>query len=171
MLPVLLHYRSRQGAPSPHSLTLVLMTAVSSRAELHRRHLQRTLQSQGVRQGSTQAFRWNFQKLLQLLMRVKSKGQQPSFALKISLDCKWWCRYFNNGWGRVQSSLWHFMRIQSQFINLVAVEVLPPYMPSQEEKQDPRVYADNVRRWGASTASSRQLLANSMSIVWPGSAD
>ena len=59
------------------------------------------------------------------------------------------------------------MRIQSQFINLVNVEVLPPYMPSQEEKQDPRLYADNVRRWGASTASSRQLFANLMTPVWP----
>lgn len=67
----------------------------------------------------------------------------------------------------MQSSLWHFMRIQSQFINLVTVEVLPPYMPSQEEKQDPRLYADNVRRWGASTASSRRFLINLLSIVWP----
>ena len=56
------------------------------------------------------------------------------------------CRYNNNGWGRVQSSLWHFMRLQTQFINLVDVEVLPPYIPSEQEKRDPRVYADNVRR-------------------------
>ena len=35
------------------------------------------------------------------------------------------CRYNNNGWGRVQSSLWHFMRLQTQFINLVDVEVPP----------------------------------------------
>ena len=55
-------------------------------------------------------------------------------------------RYFNNGWGRVQSSLWHFMRVQTQFINLVDVEILPPYMPSEQEKQSPRLYADNVRR-------------------------
>ena len=55
-------------------------------------------------------------------------------------------RYFNNGWGRVQSSLWHFMRVQTQFFNLVDVEILPPYMPSEQEKQSPRLYADNVRR-------------------------
>ncbi len=54
-------------------------------------------------------------------------------------------RFFNNGWGRVQSSLWHFMRVQTQFINLVDVEILPPYMPSELEKQSPRLYADNVR--------------------------
>ena len=56
------------------------------------------------------------------------------------------CRYNNNGWGRVQSSLWHFMRLQTQLINLVDVEVLPPYIPSEEERKDPRLYADNVRR-------------------------
>ncbi|CAL5228764.1 g11952 [Coccomyxa viridis] len=55
-------------------------------------------------------------------------------------------RYNNNGWGRVQSSLWHFMRLQTQLINLVDVEVLPPYIPSEEERKDPRLYADNVRR-------------------------
>ena len=77
---------------------------------------------------------------------VGKRGQHPGFARSIPLGHNHGCRYFNNGWGRVQSSLWHFMRIQSQFINLVDVEVLPPYMPSQEEKQDPRLYADNVRR-------------------------
>lgn len=46
----------------------------------------------------------------------------------------------------MQSSLWHFMRVQTQFINLVDVEILPPYMPSEQEKQSPRLYADNVRR-------------------------
>ena len=102
-----------------------------------------------------------------LLLGKQGRGQQPIFALKIPSFHRYGCRHFNNGWGRVQSSLWHFMRIQSQFINLVNVEVLPPYMPSQEEKQDPRLFADNVRRWGASTASSRRFLANLLSIVWP----
>lgn len=46
----------------------------------------------------------------------------------------------------MQSSLWHFMRGQTQFINLADVEVLPPYIPSAEERADPRLYAENVRR-------------------------
>jgi hypothetical protein len=55
-------------------------------------------------------------------------------------------RYFSLGWGRVQSTLWHFVRLQSQFNNYLEVEVLPVYRPSEEEKQSPRLYADNVRR-------------------------
>lgn len=32
-----------------------------------------------------------------------------------------------------------------QFVNDVEVEVLPPYMPSTEEQQDPALYAANMR--------------------------
>ncbi len=46
----------------------------------------------------------------------------------------------------MQSSFWHFLRGQTQFINLADIEVLPPYMPSAEERADPRLYAENVRR-------------------------
>ncbi|KAK9901224.1 hypothetical protein WJX75_001079 [Coccomyxa subellipsoidea] len=59
---------------------------------------------------------------------------------------KYRSKHFHQGWGRVQSSLWHFMRGQTQFINLADVEVLPPYIPSAEERADPRLYAENVRR-------------------------
>jgi hypothetical protein len=54
-------------------------------------------------------------------------------------------RYFNLGWGRVESTLWHFMRLQTQFINHCDVEILPPYLPDEKERADPRLYADNVR--------------------------
>lgn len=44
-----------------------------------------------------------------------------------------WCRrHFNLGWGRVKSTLWHFMRLQTQFMNYLDIEVLPPYMPNQK---------------------------------------
>ena len=43
-----------------------------------------------------------------------------------------WCRHFNLGWGRVKSTLWHFMRLQSQFMNHLEIEVLPPYMPNHK---------------------------------------
>ena len=41
-------------------------------------------------------------------------------------------RHFNLGWGRVKSTLWHFMRLQMQFINHLDVEVLPPYVPNHK---------------------------------------
>ncbi|EIE20186.1 hypothetical protein COCSUDRAFT_7910, partial [Coccomyxa subellipsoidea C-169] len=59
---------------------------------------------------------------------------------------KYRSKHFHQGWGRVQSSFWHFLRGQTQFINLADIEVLPPYMPSAEERADPRLYAENVRR-------------------------
>ena len=37
--------------------------------------------------------------------------------------------------------------MQAQFCNRCTVEVLPPYIPDAAEKQDPRLYADNVRRY------------------------
>eukprot|EP00884_Botryococcus_braunii_P008376 jgi/Botrbrau1/1753/Bobra.0217s0011.1 len=55
-------------------------------------------------------------------------------------------RHFHLGWGRVQSTLWHFLRLQTQFNNFLEVEVLPVYYPSEQEKANPRLYADNVRR-------------------------
>ena len=36
------------------------------------------------------------------------------------------------GWGRVASTLWHFVRLQTQIINHLDIEVLPPYVPSPE---------------------------------------
>ena len=42
------------------------------------------------------------------------------------------CRHFNVGWGRVANTLWHFVRLQTQFINHLDVEVLPAYTPSSE---------------------------------------
>ena len=34
----------------------------------------------------------------------------------------------------------------SQFYNSLAVTILPPYIPSEAERKDPNLYADNVRR-------------------------
>ena len=55
------------------------------------------------------------------------------------------CRHFDVGWGVIQNTYWHFLRIQSQFVNICHVHVLPPYTPSPAERKDPRLYADNVR--------------------------
>ena len=34
----------------------------------------------------------------------------------------------------------------SQFYNSLNVTILPPYIPSEAERKDPDLYADNVRR-------------------------
>jgi len=38
------------------------------------------------------------------------------------------------------------LRLMCQFDNQVAVEVLPPYIPSQDEQDNPAVYAANIRK-------------------------
>lgn len=75
------------------------------------------------------------------VLYINGKVQDPGNVQGIAT-----CRYFNSGWGRVQSSFWHFMRLQTQFINLVNIEILPPYISSDEERADARLYAENVRR-------------------------
>jgi hypothetical protein len=55
-------------------------------------------------------------------------------------------RHFNPRWGVEYSTPFHVWRLMSQFVNHVEVEVLPPYFPSEEEKQNPAMYAENVRR-------------------------
>lgn len=47
------------------------------------------------------------------------------------------------------SSLWqmrHLFLLLSQFVNHMEVIKLPVYYPSEEEKADPRLYANNVRK-------------------------
>ena len=41
---------------------------------------------------------------------------------------------------------WHFWRTQAQFANYCEVQVLQPYRPSEAERENPRLYADNVRK-------------------------
>lgn len=59
------------------------------------------------------------------------------------------CRHFHPGWGSV-NTLFHIWRLLSQFVNHVEIEILPPYYPSDAERRDPILYAENVRRLMAS---------------------
>lgn len=52
----------------------------------------------------------------------------------------------NPGWG-ASSPLWHVWRLMHQFNNSLSVEICPPYLPSEEERADARLYAANVRAW------------------------
>lgn len=38
------------------------------------------------------------------------------------------------------------LRLMCQFRNAVTVEALPPYVPNQAEKDDPALYAANIRQ-------------------------
>lgn len=40
----------------------------------------------------------------------------------------------------------HVILLLCQFVNYVEATWLPVYYPSQQEKDDPRLYAENVRR-------------------------
>lgn len=46
----------------------------------------------------------------------------------------------------VSACLFLQLRTMCQFGNQVSVEVLPPYIPSKQEKDDPVLYAANIRK-------------------------
>ncbi|GIL63125.1 hypothetical protein Vafri_17254 [Volvox africanus] len=51
----------------------------------------------------------------------------------------------NPAWTQVYSELWHLIRLMCQWRNDLEIFVLPPYVPSEEEKSNPKLYAANVR--------------------------
>lgn len=52
----------------------------------------------------------------------------------------------------------HFLLLLCQFVNHMEVTRLPVYVPSQEEKDDPKLYANNVRRLMAKEVLLSSLL-------------
>ncbi|XP_022769801.1 lysophospholipid acyltransferase LPEAT1-like isoform X2 [Durio zibethinus] len=56
---------------------------------------------------------------------------------------------FSPAWDSI-SGLRHVVFLLCQFVNHMEVTWLPAYYPSQEEKDDPKLYANNVRRLMAS---------------------
>lgn len=58
---------------------------------------------------------------------------------------KYDCKHFHVGWGAVHTGF-HVWRLLSQFVNRVSIEFLAPYFPSEEEKSDAVLYAENVRK-------------------------
>ncbi|KAG2482434.1 hypothetical protein HYH03_018638 [Edaphochlamys debaryana] len=51
----------------------------------------------------------------------------------------------NPAWTQVYSELWHLVRLMCQHRNELEIKILPPYVPSAEEKADPKLFANNVR--------------------------
>ena len=54
-------------------------------------------------------------------------------------------RRWNMSWETIRFRT-HIFRTMTQFINKVSITELPVYVPSDEEKMDPRLYARNVQR-------------------------
>ncbi|XP_020171344.1 lysophospholipid acyltransferase LPEAT1 isoform X2 [Aegilops tauschii subsp. strangulata] len=55
------------------------------------------------------------------------------------------CRRFSPAWDSMDGAR-HVFLLLCQFANYIEVVRLPVYYPSEQEKQDPRVYANNVRK-------------------------
>lgn len=55
---------------------------------------------------------------------------------------------FNNCWIKSTSPLWkHLLMVISQPYNPVRATLLAPYLPSEAEKDDPKLYSENVRKY------------------------
>eukprot|EP01102_Stenamoeba_stenopodia_P016041 TRINITY_DN5551_c0_g2_i1.p1 TRINITY_DN5551_c0_g2~~TRINITY_DN5551_c0_g2_i1.p1 ORF type:complete len:211 (+),score=48.47 TRINITY_DN5551_c0_g2_i1:676-1308(+) len=61
-------------------------------------------------------------------------------------------KYFSPSWESIPFAS-HFLRLLSQVCNEVEVIQLPAYHPSEEEKKDPTLYAENVQKLMAKTLS------------------
>ncbi|GKC59241.1 hypothetical protein Tco_1086839 [Tanacetum coccineum] len=55
---------------------------------------------------------------------------------------------FSRAWDSISGAR-HVILLMCQFVNYMTVTRLPVYYHSQEEKDDPKLYAENVRRWMA----------------------
>jgi len=51
----------------------------------------------------------------------------------------------------------HMIFILCQFVNYMEVIQLPTYYPSQQEQDDPKLYANNVRKLMASEVSNSTI--------------
>ncbi len=79
-----------------------------------------------------------------------STGAFVSGAPVTLLLLKYHAKHCHPGWGRYPIA-WHMLRLFSQFANYLEVQVLPVYVPSEEERASPALYAANVRALMART--------------------
>ncbi|WVY89930.1 hypothetical protein V8G54_035444 [Vigna mungo] len=73
---------------------------------------------------------------------------------------------FSPAWESI-SGVRHAIFILCQFVNYMEVIQLPTYYPSQQEQDDPKLYANNVRRLMASEVCFPNAnMASSWSVLW-----
>lgn len=79
------------------------------------------------------------------LMTFKAGAFYPGVPIQpIILSCA-----DNLKWTPGRTELEIFLRILSQPYNYLSIEILDPYIPSEEEKKNPEVYCENVRKFMA----------------------
>jgi len=54
-------------------------------------------------------------------------------------------KHFSPSWESI-SAIRHLFRLMTQISNYLEITILPLYMPSEEEKRNPELYAKNVRK-------------------------
>ena len=72
-------------------------------------------------------------------------------------------------WDQNHGALACILLTLTQWSTKVAIQYLPPYLPSQEEKDDPQLYADNVRQvaqsfWSFELIFLLQLMAKQLEV-------
>lgn len=81
-------------------------------------------------------------------------------VLPIVLDYRVERGCVNPGWGLVQSHFIHLLRLQAAGRVRVTAKVLPLFVPTEEQKRDPKAYAEAVRREMAAAAGMPLLPAS-----------
>ena len=78
------------------------------------------------------------------LLKFRSGAFAPAApVLPVCISYQW--RHLNPSW-TICSELWHIVRLLTQFVNFVTVEVLPAHSPSRNEVASASTFAANVRQ-------------------------
>ncbi|CAB1345493.1 unnamed protein product [Coregonus sp. 'balchen'] len=88
------------------------------------------------------------QAVVQIKERLTSNGYWPQVPSWLESQSNQFCCTTPTNW---VEALWHTC---SQFYTNVTIEYLPVYTPSQKEKDDPNLYADNVQKLMANLRES-----------------
>mmetsp|Transcript_22264 Transcript_22264/g.41744 ORF Transcript_22264/g.41744 Transcript_22264/m.41744 type:complete len:527 (+) Transcript_22264:311-1891(+) len=83
------------------------------------------------------------------LIKFKRGAFVPGMPIQ-PIIYRWPNHFFDPAWTGSANRLGLILRLLSQFYNRVHVEFLPVYYPTEEEKADPDLFAENVRQLMAS---------------------
>lgn len=86
------------------------------------------------------------------LLRFRTGAFAPAApVLPVCISYQW--KRLNPAW-TICNEPWHIVRLLTQFVNFVTVEVLPAHSPSRNEAASAATYAANVRQSMVSSSSS-----------------
>ncbi|GMH35663.1 hypothetical protein BSKO_03531 [Bryopsis sp. KO-2023] len=78
------------------------------------------------------------------LLKFRTGGFVPGKPV-LPVCIKYRHQHLNPAWTIINEPM-HFLRLMCQFMNFMEVSFLPVYNPSEEEKKDPALFAENVRK-------------------------